>query len=1002
MVASWLLSGLLTCAVIVGASGWAGRAAADEPAAKRFELVLRGGVIHDGGGGEPRTADVGIRQGKIAAIGALEEAPADVVVDCRGLVVAPGFIDLHTHSDSPIVAAATRGNVNYLMQGCTTVVTGNCGSGPVDAKSYLDKVDQLGAGTHVIHLLPQGSLRDQVLGKERRKPTDAEVAKMRELADRAMLDGVFGMSTGLIYVPSMFAETDELVEIASVVGRRGGFYASHIRGEGTGLLDAVHEALEIGRRGQLPVHVSHFKAAGKDAWGTLHLAVDAIEKARTAGQRVTADQYPYIASSTSLEATLLPAWSREGGRKSLQQRLDDPGATAKIRDEVAKKIATSYRILIASYRPRRDWVGKSLDEIARLEQREPVDIVLEIERQGGAGVVNFSMQEEEVRLAMKLPWVATASDGGAKIPSADKPHPRSYGTFARKVGRYVDEHHVMSLAAAVRSASGLPADILQLDDRGYVKVGMSADLAVFDPAAFRDEATFEQPQRLAVGMRYVYVAGVPAVHDGQPTGALAGRAIRKTPREELRSEAQRSPKWAVEQLVERLEKHEGRVEPFSIDFERHRAPDAAERASLPIGVFDSGVGGVAVLETILTLDRHDNRTGRPGADGVPDFQHEQFVYLGDQANMPYGNYPAVGREDYLRELILKDSLFLLGNRHWSSPEARQPTHDKRPVKAIVIACNTATAYGLEDLRGALERWKLDVPVVGVVEAGAQSVAAGLPREGEPDAVAVLATVGTCSSEAYPRAINRAAGLAGVRAPPVWQRGSVGLAGAIEGSPATAAGLDPQLADVYQFEPAGATGGPDKLDSWKITSVENWVRYETTTMVEQYRRSGAVKPIRQVVLGCTHYPYAASQIDSALRRLRDYRNAQGEQPYRALIAEQVTLVDPGVLTAERLYRDLFLGRRLRRTPAEGTAPTATEEGGRPRVEALYLSTPAAGVPGDRLTTEGGFTAAYKYGRRAGEFELEEVRVSPTTRATLPPSARMLLETHCPRVWASLPN
>ena len=502
------------------------RLCGQEPA-DRFDLLLRRGTVMDGSGSDPQIADVGLKAGVIVAIGQLA-SDADTIIDCSGLVVCPGFIDLHNHSDSAILDPKTRGNVNYLMQGCTTVVTGNCGSGPVDVGAYLRKVDEQGAGTHIAHLLPHGSLRDQTMGKERREPTSDELDRMCKLAEQAMKDGAFGMSTGLIYVPGMFSKTDELIEIAKVVGRHRGIYASHIRDEGTGLLDSLQEIIQIGKVASLPVHVSHLKASGKKAWGSLHVGVKLIEQARSTGQSVTADQYPYAASSTSLEATLLPNWAREGGRSELAKRLATPETFAKIKADVADKLKLSNKILIASYKTRRDWVGKTLEQIATDEKRELSDIVLEIETKGGASVVNFGMDEEEVRMAMHLPWVATASDGGAKIPSADRPHPRSFGTFPRKIGVYAQELKVLSLPAAVRSCSGLPADIIGLTDRGYLRTGLVADVTIFDPKSFLDMATFEEPFHAPTGLRYVFVAGVPAVYEGQATGALAGTGLRKT------------------------------------------------------------------------------------------------------------------------------------------------------------------------------------------------------------------------------------------------------------------------------------------------------------------------------------------------------------------------------------------------------------------------------------------------------------------------------------------
>ena len=514
-------------------------ATAQEAASKlpdRFDVLLADGTIYSGDGSEAFEGSVGIREQKIyvvkkdhAASNSTLQIPSDMRVDCRGLVICPGFIDLHTHSDDPVLDRNTRAGVNYLLQGCTTMVTGNCGFGPVDTDKYLRKISDDGSGTNIAHLIPQGSLRSEVIGKGDRTPTAGELQQMRTLADKAMKDGAFGMTTGLIYIPGTLTKTEELIEIARVVAQHGGLYASHIRNEGSELVASIDEAIRIGSEADCRVHVSHFKASGRDNWGTLRLAIERIEQARSKGAAVTADQYPYTASSTSLEATLLPTWSREGGRDELQKRLTNPEQLAKIKTDVEVALAKSSRIQLASCSWNRSWIGKSLEELATEQNRPAVEVVLEIEKNGGASVINFGMNEDDMRLAMPLPWVATASDGGSKIPTSSMPHPRSFGTFPRKIGHYAIEQNVLSLSAAIRSASGLPAEILGMTDRGLLKDGYWADVVVFDPKTFRDRATYESPYLTPSGIQHVLVNGTFAVFEGQATGTLSGKALRKTP-----------------------------------------------------------------------------------------------------------------------------------------------------------------------------------------------------------------------------------------------------------------------------------------------------------------------------------------------------------------------------------------------------------------------------------------------------------------------------------------
>jgi N-acyl-D-aspartate/D-glutamate deacylase len=353
---------------------------------------------------------------------------------------------------------------------------------------------------------------------------------MQELVAKAMAAGTFGLSTGLIYTPGTYAKTDELAALAAVAGKAGGLYASHIRDEGAGLLTAIEEAIAIGKGGNCRVHVSHIKASGKASWGRSADAVRLIEAARAAGQQVTADQYPYIASSTSLKATLVPARWRTGTDAEYVARLKDSETGPKVRADIERSLKArdgGAAVQIARYSKQKAWQGKTLAAIAAAEGKPAADVVMQIETSGGAGVVNFGMSEEDVRVFMRRPWVATASDGSVHSPGDTVPHPRSYGTFPRKLGRYALGDGVVPVEAAVRSGTGLPADILRLTDRGYLKPWFAADVLVFDPKEYRDTATYDKPHQYPTGVRWVFVNGRPAVADGKHAAeVLAGQVLR--------------------------------------------------------------------------------------------------------------------------------------------------------------------------------------------------------------------------------------------------------------------------------------------------------------------------------------------------------------------------------------------------------------------------------------------------------------------------------------------
>jgi glutamate racemase len=463
-----------------------------------------------------------------------------------------------------------------------------------------------------------------------------------------------------------------------------------------------------------------------------------------------------------------------------------------------------------------------------------------------------------------------------------------------------------------------------------------------------------------------------------------------------------APSASLAPLLSHVTAHRDGQAPASLDF----AALQGDRSQLPVGVFDSGIGGLTVLEGLLALDGFHNDNLQPGPDGIPDFAGERFVYFGDQANMPYGNYAARGAEPMLHELIVKDAIFLLGRRYHAGGGIAR--FDKPPVKAIVIACNTATAFGIEDIRAALRTWDLDMPVIGVVEAGARAVNAALPADGDSaGAIAVFATVGTCSCSAYPRAIGRVAGLAGKHVPPIVQQGSVGLAGALEGNPAfistgtrgeylgpsvsnSSAPLDPALIAAYGFDMTHVLGDPARPETWQLNSPANYVRYDVVSLLENYRRQGSGPPIGTVVLGCTHFPIVQAEFAACLARLRDFRDATGAQPYRTFIAEQPVLVNPAEFTAKELFRELA-ARRLRADRASHQPPL---------VGAAFVSVPNATWPGVKLDAAGALDTDYKYSRHPGQPEREDTINTPMSEQ--PALLRSLsgLAPALPLVWRAL--
>ncbi len=417
----------------------------------------------------------------------------------------------------------------------TTIVTGNCGGGVLDVAGYLAAIDAHGAGTNVIHLIPHGDVRSAILDHASRAPSPSELDRMKQLVERGMQAGAWGLSTGLIYVPSRYAGTDELIELARVVRRHGGIYASHIRSEGAGLLAAVDEAIAVGRAPGSPSTSRTSRPTASRTGARVRGAIERIESARAAGLSVSADQYPYIASSTKLAAMVVPHWAARVDGGEFARLAADKTRGAELRREIARELDErdgGASIRIARYEPRPQWAGLDLAEIARQAGTTSLEIVLDIQRHGGAQAISFGMSEDDVREVMRHPFVATASDGSTHLPGrGDRPHPRAYGTFPRKI-RYALDDKVMPLEQAIRSCSAWPAEILGLADRGVIRAGAFADLVVFDPATFRDAATFDEPTKYAPGVRHLLVNGVAAIADGRlrsspgPGGKLPGRALR--------------------------------------------------------------------------------------------------------------------------------------------------------------------------------------------------------------------------------------------------------------------------------------------------------------------------------------------------------------------------------------------------------------------------------------------------------------------------------------------
>jgi len=506
--------------------------AATQPAS--FDLVLRHGRIVDGTGSPWYRGDVALRGDTIARIAPVIDAAAARVIDVAGQVISPGFIDIHTHARRGIMQVPTA--PNYIRQGVTTVMEGPDGSSPVPLAPFLAQLDALKKSINIGSFIGQGSVRAAVIGNVDRKATPEEIAKMQTLVDQGMQDGAFGLSTGLFYVPGTFTPTAEVIELAKVAGRYGGMHESHQRDDASKVIDSVKETIAIGEGGNLATHISHAKVIGAANWGQSVEMLRLVEAARARGVDVTLDQYPYTASSTSVSAALLPAWALEGTRQAQLDRLHDPATLAKIKAESAAMIRDERgggdpkNVQFASCAFDASLAGKTLADLTRQRGMDPTienaaEATMWLAEQGGCQGIFHAMGDDDLERILKYPGTMIGSDGEIPVFGVANPHPRSYGTFARVLAVYVHDKHLLTLEDAIRKMTAFPAARLKLTDRGVLKPGLRADIAVFDPDRVRDKATYTQPHQYAEGFSVVIVNGQVVFENGAMTAARPGRVL---------------------------------------------------------------------------------------------------------------------------------------------------------------------------------------------------------------------------------------------------------------------------------------------------------------------------------------------------------------------------------------------------------------------------------------------------------------------------------------------
>lgn len=496
-------------------------------------VLIVDGRILDGSGNPWTEGDLLLRDGRISAIGRNLEAPGAEVVDAAGLYVAPGFIDTHSHAAPGLAVPELSHAEPLLAMGVTTIFANPDGGGPTDIARQRSELLADGLGVNVAQFVGHGSVRRAVLGSADRPATEAEMEEMRELVRQAMAEGAWGLSSGTFYVPGSYAPPEEIESLAMEIAPYGGAYQSHIRDESAysvGLLAAVDEVIEVGRAAGIPAVLTHVKALGPFVWGFGDSIVHRVEAARAEGVEVFADQYPYTASATGLDAALLPRWSQAGGRDSLLARMSRPAEMARIRDGMVQGLARrggAERIRFRRYVPDPAIEGRLLSEVAAERGLEPLELAAELIRGGRVAIVSHNMDDSDVVALMARPWTMTASDGGLVPIDQGVPHPRSYGSFTRRIAKYALAQEVDGLASAVRSMTSLPAMVYGMADRGGLRPGMAADVVVLDLDELNDPATYTDPHHYSEGVVHVFVNGEPAVRDGAFTGILAGRALRK-------------------------------------------------------------------------------------------------------------------------------------------------------------------------------------------------------------------------------------------------------------------------------------------------------------------------------------------------------------------------------------------------------------------------------------------------------------------------------------------